>query len=122
MPRLVSSAAGVQLDLTVAPRRSPVVCISAMADPTKDGIVNQCRDLYARLDEKLKAAGASLDTVVKTTEFIVPAALRDYRGTADVRREVFAAPFPAATGVICERLSEPGAMIAVEATAITEAG
>jgi hypothetical protein len=59
---------------------------------------------------------------VKTTEFIVRAGLRDYRGTADVRRDVFSLPYPAATGVICERLSHPDAMIAVEAIALMEAG
>jgi enamine deaminase RidA (YjgF/YER057c/UK114 family) len=122
MPRLLREETGTQLDITVAPRSSPVVYVSAEADPTKDGIVNQCRDLYGRLGAKLATAGASLGSVVKTTEFITPVGLRDYRGTADVRREVFTGPYPAATGVICERLSQPGAMIAVEATALTEAG
>jgi enamine deaminase RidA (YjgF/YER057c/UK114 family) len=122
MPRLVREKTGVQLDVTVARQPSPVIYVSMEADPTKDGIVDQCRDLYARLGDKLATAGASLASVVKTTEFIIPAGLRDYRGTAEVRREVFTGPYPAATGVICERLGHPGAMIAVEATALTEAG
>ncbi len=122
VPRLARAESGVQLDITVSPRGSPVTYVSAEADPAKDGIVNQCRDLYGRLGAKLSEAGASLNSVVKTTEFIVPAGLRDYRGTADVRRDVFSLPYPAATGVICERLSHPGAMIAVEATALTEVG
>jgi enamine deaminase RidA (YjgF/YER057c/UK114 family) len=122
VPRLARAEKGVQLDVTVAPLPSPVVYVSAEADPAKDGIVNQCRDLYARLGAKLAAAGASLGSIVKTTEFIIPAGLRDYRGTADVRRDMFTGPYPAATGVICERLGQPGAMIAVEATALTEAG
>ncbi len=122
VPRLASAEAGVQIDITVAPKNARVVYVSAEADPSKDGIVQQCRDLYARLAEKLSAAGATPASIVKTTEFIVPAGLRDYRSTADVRREAFDAPYPAATGVICERLGKPGAMIAVEATALTEAG
>jgi enamine deaminase RidA (YjgF/YER057c/UK114 family) len=122
VPRLTTAETGVQIDLTVAPRKSRVVYVSAEADPLKDGIVNQCRDLYARLDAKLQAVGASAASIVKTTEFIIPAGLRDYRGTADVRRKVFDAPYPAATGVICERLPKTGAMIAVEVTALTEAG
>jgi enamine deaminase RidA (YjgF/YER057c/UK114 family) len=122
VPRLARAESGVQLEIVVSPRGSRVVCVSAEADPAKGGIVNQCRDLYARLGVKLASVGGSFASVVKTTEFIVPAGLRDYRGTADVRREVFSVPYPAATGVICERLSHPGAMIAVEATALTEAG
>lgn len=123
MPRLARAQTGVQIDITVAPAAPPpVVFVSAEGDPARDGIVNQCRDLYARLGEKLDRAGASLGSVVKTTEFIVPAALHDYRGTADVRRDVFAAPYPAATGVICERLVASGALIAVEAIAMKGTG
>ena len=121
VPRLPAADSGVQLELAVSRVSSPVVCVSAEADPSNEGVVAQCRDLYARLGARLAAAGASFDSVVKTTEFIVPAALKDYRGTADVRRDVFAVPYPAATGVICERLAHPGAMIAVEATALTGA-
>jgi enamine deaminase RidA (YjgF/YER057c/UK114 family) len=122
MPRLLREEAGVQLDVTLAPQPSPVIYVSMEADPAKDGIVNQCRDLYARLGDKLATRGVGVGSVVKTTEFITPAGLRDYRGTAEVRRDVFSGPYPAATGVICERLGRSGAMIAVEATAVTEAG
>ena len=120
-PRLAGADSGVQLEITFSRGASPVVCVSAEADPAQEGVVAQCRDLYARLGAKLTAAGASFASVVKTTEYIVPAALKDYRGTADVRRDVFAVPYPAATGVICERLGHPGAMIAVEVTALTGA-
>lgn len=122
VPRLAAAESGVQLEIAVAPGGSRIACISAEADPAKQGVVDQCRDLYARLGAKLAEAGASFGSVVKTTEFIVPAALRDYRATADVRRDVFSAPYPAATGVICERLGHPDAMIAVEVTALTEVG
>ena len=57
---------------------------------------------------------------MKTTEFITSEGLGDYRKTADVRREVFGLPYPAATGVICERLSRPGSLISVEATAVRQ--
>jgi enamine deaminase RidA (YjgF/YER057c/UK114 family) len=121
-PRLVGSETGVQLEITVSRGGSSVVCVSMEADPAKEGVVAQCRDLYRRLGAKLTEAGASFGSVVKTTEYIVPAALMYYRGTADVRRDVFAVPYPAATGVVCERLGHPGAMIAVEATALTGGG
>jgi len=81
-------------------------------------VVAQTRYVYARLGEILEAAGASAAHVVKTTEYIVPAALADYRRTAEVRREAFRPPFPAATGVVCERLLRDGALIEVEAVAV----
>jgi enamine deaminase RidA (YjgF/YER057c/UK114 family) len=56
--------------------------------------------------------------VVKTTEFVTPEGLGGYRKTAEVRREVFTPPFPAATGVVCEGLAKVGARIAVEAVAV----
>ena len=61
----------------------------------------QCRDIYARLGDQLTAKGVSLDNVVKTTEFVTPEGLGGYRETAAVRRDVFASPYPAATGVVC---------------------
>lgn len=96
----------------------PVVTASAIGDPTAGGIAEQCREAYMRIANALTAAGSGLDTVVKTTEFITPEALADYRHTADVRRAVFTAPYPAATGVICETLPRPGALILVEAIAL----
>ncbi len=122
VPRIVGAESGSQLAIAVSLGTSRVAFISAEADPAKAGVVDQCRDLYSRLGAKLADMGASFASVVKTTEFIVPAALRDYRGTAEIRREVFSLPYPAATGVICERLSHPEAMIAVEATVVTGVG
>lgn len=121
-PRLVDDTAGAQIDMALADDTSAVVYRTAEGDPSAGDIVGQCREVYDRLAKLLQQAGASLDTVVKTTEFIPPTALAGYRKTGDVRREVFSAPYPAATGVICERLSRPGAMIAVEAIAVTGAG
>lgn len=95
-----------------------VVTASAIGDPNAGGIAEQCREAYMRIANALTAAGSGLDTVVKTTEFITPEALADYRHTADVRRAVFTAPYPAATGVICETLPRPGALILVEAIAL----
>jgi enamine deaminase RidA (YjgF/YER057c/UK114 family) len=95
-----------------------VVTASALGDPAAGGIADQCREAYARIASALSKAGTAIDAVVKTTEFITPDALADYRHTADVRRAVFTAPYPAATGVICETLPRHGALILVEATAL----
>ena len=97
-----------------------VVSVAAEGDPSAGGVVAQCREVYGRIGKLLTAAGVGLDAVVKTTELVVPEGLGEYRKTADVRREVFVPPYPAATGVICERLMRRGALLSVEATAVIE--
>jgi len=99
-------------------RGAPVVCVAVESDPAAGDVAAQCRGLYAQLAERLTRAGASLASVVRTTEFVTPEGLTGYRHTADVRREAFAAPFPAATGVVCTRLARPGALLGLEAIAI----
>ena len=102
MPRVVDAEAGVQIELAASNGGTNVLFVSAEGDPAAGDIVGQCREVYARIGTLLAAAGAGLDAVVKTTEFVTPAGLADYRKTADVRREMFAPPYPAATGVVCE--------------------
>lgn len=121
-PRLVDEKNGSQINMAIAHGAPNVIYRSAEGDPAAGDVVGQCREVYDRLAGELKQAGANLDAVVKTTEFIPPAALADYRKTGDVRRTVFTPPYPAATGVLCERLLTPGALIAVEAIAVMEGG
>jgi len=116
MPRVVASEIGVQLERAAG---KGVAFLAAEGDPAAGDVVGQCREVYARLAQRIAAMGADLDAVVKTTEFVTQAGLAEYRRTADVRRAVFAAPYPAATGVICEALRTPGALIAVEAVVVT---
>jgi enamine deaminase RidA (YjgF/YER057c/UK114 family) len=119
MPRLVDDDTNVQLELGASRGAcDDVVFATAMGDPAAGDVAGQCKEIYARLGHQLAASGAGLDMVVKTTEFVTPGGLGDYRKTAEVRREVFAPPFPAATGVVCEGLPAAGAQIAVEAVAV----
>lgn len=118
MPRVGVTGQGAEIHL-VAHRQpnDPLVFASAVGDPSVGGIAEQCAHIYKRLERKLADAGASLDEVVKTTEYVTAEALKDYKLTADVRRRTFSPPYPAATGVICEGFSLPGAQIAVEVVA-----
>jgi enamine deaminase RidA (YjgF/YER057c/UK114 family) len=119
MPRVLDDAAQAQVMMIASrTKQCRVLFLSAEGDPSAGGVEEQCRDIYARLAERLKASGSSLDAVVKTTEFVTPEGLAAYRRTADVRRDVFATPYPAATGVVCERLLHPEARIAVEVVAV----
>lgn len=118
MPRLLGDEAA-QIQMTaVRGDASKVRFAWAQGDPGAGDVMLQCREVYERIARQLAAVGASMDEVVKTTEFVAPAGLAAYRQTAEVRRAVFGAPYPAATGVVCEGLPRPGAQIAVEAVAV----
>ena len=78
-------------------------------------VVGQLRVIYNKLAEILAAAGGSLDDVVMTREYVVSFA--GYKGTAQVRRDVFREPFPAAVGVQVSGLVHRGALIELEAVA-----
>jgi enamine deaminase RidA (YjgF/YER057c/UK114 family) len=79
-------------------------------------IVAQTRYIYQKLDRILKAAGAGFEHVVETTEYVTTT--ENYAKTAAVRREYFAPPFPAATGVIVAGLLREGALIEISAVAV----
>ena len=116
-PCLVEAGARAQIDLALAGSGgTPLVFASAEGE--EGDIVQQTEGAYRSLGQRLERAGTGLDAVVKTTEFITQEGLADYRRTADVRRALFSPPYPAATGVICDRLSSPSALIAVEAVAM----
>lgn len=117
---LLREAALIEIECIASQKRAQPACIvvSAEGDPGAGDVVGQCRDAYDRLGALLGKVDADFDTVVKTTEFITPDAVPDYRRTADVRRDIFSPPYPAATGVICGRLARPGCQIFVEATAL----
>ena len=82
-------------------------------------IVGQTRYVYEKFRALLAAAGAGFEHIVETTEYITTT--DNYRGTAEVRREIFRPPYPAATGVIVKGLLREGALIEISAVAILPA-
>ena len=80
-------------------------------------IVAQTRQIYRKLAAVLRAAGAGLEDVVSTTEYVTTT--ENYTRPADVRREVFGGPpYPTATGVIVAGLLREGALIEISAVAV----
>ena len=79
-------------------------------------IVGQTRYIYEKLAGLLAAAGAGLEHIVETTEYITTT--ENYRGTADLRRAIFKPPYPTATGVIVAGLLRKGALIEISAVAV----
>ena len=73
--------------------------------------------IFENMKDILAAAGATFDDVVKTVDYIVPEALPNYKGTADVRREYFKDNLPAATGVVVNRLLKNEYLIEIDAIA-----
>jgi enamine deaminase RidA (YjgF/YER057c/UK114 family) len=117
MPRVADAGAGAQIQVAVR-RSDRLLVMSAYGDPAAGDVVEQCRQIYADLARRLGPAGSGVDAVVKTTEFVTPEALAAYKGTAEIRRQIFASPYPAATGVVCESVGKPGCQIAVEVVAV----
>ena len=79
-------------------------------------LVGQTRHIYDKFAGLLAAAGAGLEHIVQTTEYVTTT--ENYRGTADVRRAIFRPPYPTATGVIVAGLLRTGALIEISAVAV----
>ena len=79
-------------------------------------IVAQTRRIFQMWRPILEAAGGGFENIVETTDYYLEDT--DYAGTAAVRREFFAPPYPAATGVRVAGLARPGALIEIKAVAV----
>ena len=73
---------------------------------------------YQTIGEVLQAAGAAPGDVVKSLDYISPQATHQYRGTGAPRREFYGGRYPAATGILINRLLRPEGHVEVEAVAV----
>lgn len=79
-------------------------------------IVAQTRRIFEKFELVLKLAGADLENIVETTEYVL--SLDDYKKTSALRRELFKGPpWPAATGVVVRGLVRPDALIEIKGIA-----
>jgi enamine deaminase RidA (YjgF/YER057c/UK114 family) len=74
-------------------------------------VVAQARAIFERAGRMLAALGLGFDRVVKTLDYLTPAALAAYKGTARVRKEHLGPVYPAAAGILMPRLAHPQALI-----------
>jgi enamine deaminase RidA (YjgF/YER057c/UK114 family) len=94
---------------------SSLLPVDANGSVTAPGdVTSQTRAIFGRAAAVLDSLELGLKDVVKTVDYLTPAALTDYKKTAEVRRQCFAPAFPAATGIIMPRLAHPAAMIQVD--------
>jgi enamine deaminase RidA (YjgF/YER057c/UK114 family) len=81
-------------------------------------VVAQAEYTYANILKVLEAAGAGPQNLVKTIEYVTPAALARYRDVAKVREKLLREPWPASTGLICEALLRPEMQIEIDPFAV----
>ncbi len=92
-----------------------LVYLPSMAAPDAgDDIAVQADAVFDAAARVLEAMGLSLANLVRTVEFVSPAAVPDYRTTARVRRDRLGPVFPAATGIVMPRLMHPGALVQID--------
>ncbi|MGQ0653089.1 MAG: Rid family hydrolase [Betaproteobacteria bacterium] len=83
-------------------------------------VVAQAEYTYGNVVKVLEAAGAGPQNLVKTIEYVTPAALARYRDVARVRAKLLREPWPASTGLICEALLRPEMQIEIDPFAVLD--
>jgi enamine deaminase RidA (YjgF/YER057c/UK114 family) len=83
-------------------------------------VVDQTEYVYDTVLRVVATAGGSAENLVKTIEYVTPAALACYREVAGVRIRILRDPLPASTRVACETLLRPEYEIEVDAVAILD--
>lgn len=74
-------------------------------------VVAQTQAIFEKAGKMLAALGLGFDRVVKTCDYITPAALAAYKGTGRVRKERLGPVYPGAAGILMPRLVHPEALI-----------
>jgi enamine deaminase RidA (YjgF/YER057c/UK114 family) len=73
---------------------------------------------YRTIGTVLEAAGARPGDVVKSLDYIAPRATLQYPDSGAVRKDFYGGQYPAATGIIINRLLRPEAHVEVETLAV----
>jgi enamine deaminase RidA (YjgF/YER057c/UK114 family) len=74
-------------------------------------VAAQTQVIFEKAQAMLAAFGLGFAHVVKTLDYITPAALANYRDTGDVRKAFLGPVYPAAAGILMPRLLHPQALI-----------
>jgi len=90
------------------------------ANVHEDDVVAQAEYTYQNVLKVLEAAGGGPQNLLKTIEYVTPAALARYREVAKVREQLLREPWPASTGLICEALLRPEMQIEIDPFAVLE--
>jgi enamine deaminase RidA (YjgF/YER057c/UK114 family) len=73
---------------------------------------------YQSIGPVLEAAGVRPGDIVKSLDYIAPQATLQYRDTGAARKDFYGGRYPAATGILINRLLRPEAHVEVEVVAV----
>lgn len=96
---------------------SGIIPVDPKTGEIPEGSVAQARQAFSNLQNLLKAAGCTMDQVVKTTVFIKE--MNDFAAINEVYAQIFTEPFPSRSCVEVARLPKD-VMLEIEAVAVRE--
>ncbi len=90
-------------------------------EPSEEGdVIAQTKQVFVNAEKILRMAGVGVKDIVKTVDFVFPEAEKNYRGTADIRREIFRGDFPVSTGVYINQPIPDRALIQLDFIAVAD--
>lgn len=106
---------------STAVKKGNLLFISAMTsvDPKTGKLVGEdiiTRFIFQKMEEVLKAAGASFYDVVKAVDYLITT--KNYKETANICREYFKNRFPAVNGIVVKKLLRKNALIEIDAIGV----
>jgi len=127
---LLRPDAFIEIEVTAGPaiRESAGVVFLPSVQATDDqgniigagDVVAQTRAVFEKAGKMLTALGLGFSNLVKTLDYITPAALANYKYTGRVRKEHLGPVYPGAAGILMPRLMHPEALIQYDFTASRE--
>ncbi len=107
----------IELEVIAAPKADNLIFLPTIHGPNDGDVVSQTSAIFDQAARLLKSYGLGLDSLIKTVEYVTPAALANYKGTAELRRQRLGPVYPAATGIIMPQLMRPGSLIQMDLVA-----
>ena len=96
---------------------SSVLPVDRRGELVDGGIDAQAEQIYDNVERVLAAAGMSPAHLVKTLDYISVQGVADYKLTGRVRRDRLGPVYPAAAGIVTDRVAHPGALLQVDCVA-----
>lgn len=81
------------------------------------GVDAQAEQIYDNVERVLAAAGMGPAHLVKTLDYVSVQGVADYKLTGRVRRDRLGPVYPAAAGIVTDRVAHPGALLQVDCIA-----
>ena len=81
------------------------------------GVDAQAEQIYDNVERVLAAAGMGPANLVKTLDYVSVQGVADYKLTGRVRRDRLGPVYPAAAGIVTDRVAHPGALLQVDCIA-----